>query len=125
MVPIDQDSISEILEVLAYTFRPKSLFNPPVSTYVKEIEDQEIEIEFLTDNRSGEKDKTVPIPRAEVTAQPLSYLEMSLNSTAVAILPGNTEIRVVFPEAWVFHKGLTFVRRRSNSTKQYKDLYGL
>jgi hypothetical protein len=32
--------------------------------------------------------------------------------------------KVVSPGAWIFHKGLTFVRRKSSS-KMLKDLYGI
>jgi hypothetical protein len=31
---------------------------------------------------------------------------------------------VVAPEAWIFHKGLTF-SKRANDFKKYKDLYGI
>ncbi len=120
------DSISEILESCGYSYRSKGPGTPPVSSYIKEVEDQEIEVEFLTDNKSREKlGDSVTIQKAEVTAQPLSYLEMSLDETTVATLKNGIEIRVVTPEAWVFHKGLTFNRRPKKSSKYLKDLYGI
>ena len=49
---------------------------------------------------------------------------MSLNEGMSLILPSGHKINVVRPEAWVFHKGLTFVKRVSVA-KKYKDLYGI
>lgn len=76
------------------------------------IGETEIEIEFLTDDRSRQKAVSAPIAGAAVVAQPLSYLEMSLQTVTPVRLPRGTEILVVRPEAWVFHKGLTFTRRK-------------
>jgi len=120
----DQESISSILEKQGYKFRPKSLGIPPVSGYFKEVDNQEIEVEFLTDDRARVSADTLNIPIANVTAQTLSYLEMSLDSVVSAQLPSGVEFNVVSPEAWVYHKGLTFTRRVKKS-KQYKDLYGI
>ncbi|MCH9626946.1 MAG: hypothetical protein S4CHLAM2_05780 [Chlamydiales bacterium] len=55
---------------------------------------------------------------------PLSYLTLSLQTT-LGFQTHSKEIgKVVSPEAWVFHKGLTFARRKS-SLKALKDLYGI
>ncbi len=50
---------------------------------------------------------------------------MSLQTVTPVRLPRGTEILVVRPEAWVFHKGLTFTRRKSSPAKALKDLYGI
>ena len=42
----------------------------------------------------------------------------------VSPLPSGAIISVVKPEAWVFHKGLTFTKRTAK-VKKYKDLYGI
>jgi hypothetical protein len=124
-VPSDAQSLYQILLRQKFRHRQKDLGNPPIESYVKEIRDIEIEVEFLTDDRARKKAESAPIARAQVVAQPLSYLEMSLESVTSATLPGGTEVRVVRPEAWVFHKGLTFTRRKPGSGKAAKDLYGI
>jgi len=120
----DQESISTILKNQGYEFRPKGLSISSVSSYFKGVDDQEIEVEFLTDDRARMSADTLNIPKAGVTAQTLSYLEMSLDSVVTAKLPNGIEFKVVSPEAWVYHKGLTF-NRRVKQSKQYKDLYGI
>lgn len=96
---------------------------PATEAYMKEIEGQEIEIEFLTDTCSR-KNKYSNVQIAGIVAQPLSYLTLSLQKT----LPFTTQSGkcglVVSPDAWIFHKGLTF-NRRKESSKAYKDFYGI
>ena len=106
VVAVNAKPLSKILGDQGFTHRHKSMGNPPVESYFKEIEDTEIEVEFLTDNLKREKTESAPIPEAGVVAQPLSYLEMSLNSVTTASLPKGTTVRIVRPEAWIFHKGL-------------------
>lgn len=96
---------------------------PATEAYVKEIDGLEVEIEFLTDSaaRNG-KNKNVVI--GGVVAQPLSYLTLSLQMTTDFQTYSGERGRVVSPGAWMFHKGLTFTRRKSSS-KMLKDLYGI
>ncbi|MCM2321806.1 MAG: nucleotidyltransferase domain-containing protein [Oligoflexia bacterium] len=124
-VTVNTQPLSRILESLGFSTRLKSLGNPPIESYVKEVEETEIEVEFLTDDRTRKKKDSTQIPKAGVVAQSLSYLEMSLNSATTAKLPRGTTVRIVRPEAWVFHKGLTFTRRKPGSLKSTKDLYGI
>lgn len=117
--------ISELLTRNGFQFRSKSLlYSPAVESYFKQIDEIEIEVEFLTDNKSRNKNDVVVIQSAGVHAQALSYIEMSLKEAMPLILPNCLKIMVVKPEAWIFHKGLTFVRR-SVRLKQYKDIYGI
>lgn len=125
LVPANSAPLSTVLKDLGFKIHTKDLGIPPVQSFVKESGDVELEVEFLTDDRTRSKTQSVPIEGAQIVAQPLSYLEMSLQSVTAAILPSNTEIRIVTPEAWVFHKGLTFPRRKPGSAKQQKDLYGM
>jgi hypothetical protein len=113
---VGSESISKILEDQGYVFRTKNTGNPPITSYVKEVGEQEIEVEFLTHNQVRAKADVVEIPIAKVTAQTLSYLEMSIRTVVIATLPNDVEFNVVAPEAWVFQKG---------SSKEYKDLYGI
>ena len=94
-------------------FQPtyKDYNTPPTQSYVKEIEGEEVEIEFLTDDSSRvDKEKNIEI--SGVIAQPLTYLKLSLSKNIPFTTFGGIEGLVVSPEAWVFHKGLTFVKRK-------------
>ncbi len=101
----------------------KDIDEPATAAYVKEINGLEVEIEFLTDSATR-RDKNKNVVIAGVVAQPLSYLTLSLQTT----LPFQTQSQergvVVSPGAWIFHKGLTFTKRKSAS-KRHKDLYGI
>ena len=68
------------------------------------------------------KDKNVTI--AGVVAQPLPYLKQSLTNTIEFMTHVREEGKVVSPQAWIFHKGLSF-SRRTDKAKIYKDLYGI
>lgn len=119
-----EEQISKILKDHGYALKMKSVGQPAVESYIRNIDDVEIEVEFLTDARSRAKEDVVTIKEAGVTAQALSYIEMSLQEGTPLTLPSGNQITVVKPEAWVFHKGLTFVKRTSEA-KKYKDLYGI
>ena len=101
----------------------KDLDDPATEAYVKDIADAEVEIEFLTDDSvRNNKNKNVVI--AGVVAQPLSYLTLSLQTTLKFQTYSKVTGNVVTPGAWIFHKGLTFTKRKS-SLKILKDLYGI
>ncbi len=96
---------------------------PAAEAYVKEIDGTEVEIEFLTDTSARKnKDKNVTI--AGVVAQPLSYLNLSLQTSIKFQTYSKERGKVVSPGTWMFHKGLTFTRRKTAS-KMHKDLYGI
>ncbi len=96
---------------------------PAAEAYVKEIDGTEVEIEFLTDT-SARKDKDKNVTIAGVVAQPLSYLNLSLQTSIKFQTYSKVTGNVVSPGAWMFHKGLTFTRRKTTS-KMHKDLYGI
>ena len=90
---------------------------------MKKIDGVEVEIEFLIDSATrNDKNKNVVI--AGIVAQPLSYLTLSLQTTMEFQTYSHEVGKVVSPGAWIFHKGLTFTRRKSSS-KMLKDLYGI
>jgi hypothetical protein len=101
----------------------KDIESPATESYVKEINSIEVEIEFLTDS-SVRNDKNKNVVIAGVVAQPLRYLTLSLQTTIEFQTYSQKKGRVVSPGAWMFHKGLTFPRRKS-SLKMLKDLYGI
>ena len=101
----------------------KDLDDPATEAYVKDIAGAEVEIEFLTDDSvRNNKDKNIVI--AGVVAQPLSYLTLSIQTTLKFQTYSKVTGNVVTPGAWIFHKGLTFTKRKS-SLKILKDLYGI
>lgn len=124
-IPGGSVPLSKILTDQGFLPRTRDIGKPPVEYYVKKIQETEIEVKFLTDDRTRTKADSTPIAEAQVVAQPLSYLEMSLESVMTAQLPRGAEIRIVRPEAWAFHKGLTFNRGKSGSALAVRDLYGI
>lgn len=120
---ISKKNIAKYLGEAGFIHMFKDLDVPATESYVKEIHGTEIEIEFLTDAATRtNKNKNVLI--AGIIAQPLSYLNLSLQTTLEFQTYSREVGKVVSPGAWIFHKGLTFVKRKSIS-KRLKDLYGI
>ena len=120
---VSQKNLSSHLKEAGFKRSFKDLSLPATESYMKEISGIEVEIEFLTD-AVARKDKFKNIQIAGVVAQPLSYLTLSLQRTMEFKTFANKTGRVVVPDAWIFHKGLTFPRRKQTS-KMFKDLYGI
>ncbi len=120
---ISKKNIAKYLNDAGFTHVFKDVDVPATESYVKEIDGVEVEIEFLTDSATRE-DKSKNVVIAGIVAQPLSYLTLSLQSTMEFQTYSREAGRVVSPGAWIFHKGLTFTRRKSAS-KMLKDLYGI
>ncbi len=120
---ISKKNIAKHLHEAGFAHVFKDVDIPATEAYVKEIDGLEVEIEFLTDSATrSNKNKNVVI--AGVVAQPLNYLSLSLQMTMEFQTYSNQIGRVVSPGAWMFHKGLTFTRRKS-PLKMLKDLYGI
>ena len=120
---ISKKNIAKHLHEAGFTHIFKDIDVPATEAYVKEIDGLEVEIEFLTDSATR-NDKTKNVIIGGVGAQPLSYLTLSLQMTTEFQTYSSQIGRVVSPAAWMFHKGLTFTRRKSSS-KMLKDLYGI
>lgn len=120
---ISKKNIAKYLNEAGFTHVFKDVDIPATESFVKEIDGVEVEIEFLTDSATrNDKNKNVVI--AGIVAQPLSYLTLSLQTTMEFRTYSEEVGKVVSPGAWIFHKGLTFTRRKSSS-KMLKDLYGI
>lgn len=120
---ISKKNIQNHLREAGFKHIFKDLDEPATEAYVKDIAGAEVEIEFLTDDLTrGNKNKNVLI--AGVIAQPLSYLTLSLQTTLKFYTHSGVVGHVVTPGAWIFHKGLTFTKRKS-ALKTLKDLYGI
>ncbi len=109
-----EKNIAEHLHKAGFANVFKNMDAPPTEAYVKEINGLEVEIEFLTDNGTR-KDKNENVVIAGVVAQPLSYLDMSLQTTKEFQTYSHETGRVVSPGAWMFHKGVTFTKRQNLS----------
>ena len=120
---ISKKNIASYLLDSGFTHVYKDLDNPATEAYVKEIDGFEVEIEFLTDS-SVRNDKYSNVIIAGVVAQSLSYLTLSLQTTLEFQTYSGVMGKVVAPGAWMFHKGLTFTKRK-NTLKVLKDLYGI
>lgn len=120
---VSKKNIQSYLREAGFNHVFKDLDDLATEAYVKDIAGAEVEIEFLTDDSArNNKNKNVLI--AGVVAQPLSYLTLSLQTTLKFQTYSNVIGNVVTPGAWIFHKGLTFTKRK-NSLKILKDLYGI
>lgn len=120
---VSKKNIQSYLREAGFNHVFKDLDDPATEAYVKDIAGAEVEIEFLTDDSvRNNKEKNVVI--AGVVAQPLSYLTLSLQTTLKFQTYSKITGNVVTPGAWIFHKGLTFTKRKS-SLKVLKDLYGI
>jgi hypothetical protein len=99
----------------------RSLDKPPVESYAKDYFGVDVQLEFLSDNKSRDQKHVVQLEG--VSAQTLSFLEMSLDESVTFVTLNGMKLQVVLPAAWMFHKLLTFGRRKALS-KKLKDLYG-
>jgi len=120
---ISKKNIAKYLNEAGFIHVFKDVDIPATESFVKEIDGVEVEIEFLTDSATrDDKNKNVVI--AGIVAQPLSYLSLSLQTTMEFRTYSREVGKVVSSGAWIFHKGLTFSRRKGSS-KMLKDLYGI
>ncbi len=121
--PVSEKSIAEHLTEAGFVHQFKDMNIPATESYIKEVNGVEMEVEFLTDKSTrGDKNKNVKI--AGIVAQPLKFLNLSLQSPLEFRTNAGEKGKVVAPESWIFHKGLTFTRRKSRP-KMLKDLYGI
>ena len=118
-----QGAVSQ-LEKAGFKHKFKGLHTPSTEAFELQVEDQLYELEFLTDAKSRAKSHA-NVKIGGLVAQPLRFLELSQKHTLEVTLPSRSVVQVVAPEVWIFHKGLTFTQRKAQSSKYYKDLYGL
>jgi hypothetical protein len=121
-------TVDAILTEVGFKTCFKSRHTPPVISYEGTFGEFEVEIEFLTHRRGARKGQ-VAVVQEGLHAQILRFINVLLeNSINVEIddfkLEGNKllRVRVPTPGAFVFQKGLTFVRRAKH-VKKAKDLY--
>ncbi len=102
--------------------------HPPVTHYEATIDGYEIEVEFLTDLTGARRDVHVIEVQEGLNAEALRFISISVNNTVEVEIDDiehrTTPLKVIVPTpaAYIFHKGLIFVRRKQPS-KKAKDLY--
>ena len=129
-VPIvGEKSVDQLL--LEADFKPtfKSLDTPPVIHYEGTIEGEEVEIEFLTDQRGARDDVVIEVQKG-LHAEALRFISIPINHAIEVDIDDfriggkyhPLTVKVPSPEAYIFHKGLIFERRKEKQ-KKAKDLY--
>lgn len=99
-VKTGDEQISKILITHGYEPKTKSMNHPSVESFIKQIEDVKIEIEFLTDNKSRSKEEVVVIKDAGLNAQALSYIEMSLLEATLTYPLHHSPVRIGTEGVW-------------------------
>lgn len=125
---VGEKSVDRLL--LEAGFKPsfKSSDTPPVIRYEGIIDGEEIEIEFLTDQRGARDDVVVEVQKG-LHAEALRYMSIPINHAIEVTIDDfrigrevhPLRVKVPSPEAYIFHKGLIFERRKDKQ-KKAKDL---
>jgi len=129
-VPVVGDkTVDRLLLEAGFETAFKTTDNPPVIHYEGIIDGEDIEIEFLTDQR-GPRDDVVAEVQAGLHAEALRFISILISHTIEVTIDDfriggeyhSLKVKVPSPEAYIFHKGLVFERRRDKQ-KKAKDLY--
>lgn len=125
---VDKDpSLDKTILEAGFSHQFASLENPPVVKYVQTNSAQQyLEIEFITDNKSG---KSGVVQLGSVNAEPLYSVELLFDSPwSINLLDlghsKNLTFRVPRPGSYILHKLLVAPRRRGVQ-KTAKDLYSV
>lgn len=122
-------SVHEILTEAGLSEKLLGHSKPPIVHYEGNILDNTVEIEFLTD-KSYDRDKDAITVQDGLVAETLEYLKICIDNTMnLSIARGeisdenkNLKVMIPKPAAFVFNKGLVFIRRK-DLQKRAKDLY--
>lgn len=107
----------------------RSSDRPPVIHYEGTIEGEDVEIEFLTDQRGAKEDVVIEVQEG-LHAEALRFIsipiehaiELTIDDFQIGREHHPFRVKVPSPEAYIFHKGLIFERRKDKE-KKAKDLY--
>jgi hypothetical protein len=111
-------TVNQLLEEAGLKGKFKGFNNPPVVYYEGTVDGEDVEIEFLTDQRGAKEDLVIKVQKG-LNATALRFVSIILeNPITVEIddlsIDGELHplvIRVPSPEAYIFHKGLIYSRR--------------
>ena len=126
---IGSKTVDQLLVEAGFKSSFKSQEIPPVICYEGTIDGHEVEIEFLTDQRGAKEDVVIEVQKG-LSAQSLRYIsipltyviEVEIDDIPVAEGSSPLKVKIPSPGAYIFHKGLVFVRRKRQQ-KKAKDLY--
>ncbi len=122
-------TIDELLLEAGLKSAFKTISTPPIIHYEGKIQDYEVEIEFLTDQRGSIEDIVVEVQKG-LHAEALRYISVATENIIKIEIDDfvtedgiqTIEVQVPSPAAYIFHKGLVF-RKRREEVKKAKDLY--
>ncbi len=129
-VPVlGEKTVDQVLAEAGFEVVFKSRDIPPIIHYEGNIENMDVEIEFLADQTGSNPEIVLEVQKG-LHAEALRFLSIVIeNVTEVtidnAVIAGRSSpliVKVPTPAAYMFHKGLIF-RRRKDSEKKAKDLY--
>jgi hypothetical protein len=126
---IGSKTVNQLLVEAGFKPNFKGQEIPPVICYEGNIDGHEVEIEFLTDQRGAKEDVVIEVQKG-LSAQSLRYISIPLiyvievEIDDIPVVEGSSPLKVKIPSpgAYIFHKGLVFVRRKRQQ-KKAKDLY--
>ena len=109
------------------TFKSSDI--PPVIHYEGTIDGEEVEIEFLTDQRGPRDDVVIEVQNG-LHAEALRFIsilichaiEVTIDDFRIGGEYHPISVKIPSPESYIFHKGLAFERRKDKQ-KKAKDLY--
>ncbi len=123
-LPAGGDAMDRMLRDAGLRHDYRSVYDPPVISFIGSLQGCEVEIEFLTDEPGGQEQ--VLDVGGGLRVQSLHYTNVLLDNTVVMPVetPGGRllPVRVPTPAAFLFNKSLTFVQRKT-PLKKAKDLY--
>ena len=122
-------SVDQVLTQAGLSAKYKSMDTPPIIHYEGVIEDCDVDIEFLTDQKGSAPDVVIEVQRG-LHAEALRYISIATDNTiAVTIddfedqdISAPFQVTVPSPQAFIFLKGVVFEKRREEQ-KKAKDLY--
>jgi hypothetical protein len=122
-------SVDQVLTDAGLSSEFKSVDTPPIIHYEGVIENCDVEIEFLTDQKGSTTDIVIEVQKG-LHAEALRYISVATDNTITVAIDdfedqqalGSFQVKVPSPSAFILHKGLVF-KRRKEEIKKAKDLY--
>jgi hypothetical protein len=134
MVPLNvpvigNKTVDQVLVEAGFEAVFKSRDIPPNIHYEGNIDNMDVEIEFLTDQTGSNPDIVLEVQKG-LHAEALRFISIVIDNVAKVTVddsvsighPSTLIVKVPTPAAYIFHKGLVF-RRRKDPEKKAKDLY--
>lgn len=122
-------TVDQLLVESGLTSNFKSFTTPPVIHYEGRLDGNDVEVEFLTDQKGAKQDRVIEVQKG-LHATALRFVSIILDNVIAVEIDDLViekklyplKINVASPEAYIFHKGLIYNRRLENA-KGAKDLY--